>query len=452
MELPQQLQNYLTHLGLTQAGHCLIAFSGGLDSTALLLAMHALNMPHLRVAHVHHGLHAGADQWAAHCQSLCQRLSLPIDVLRVNCQARQGEGLEAAARHARYQALAELVQPGEFLLTAHHRQDQAETLLLQLFRGTGLDGLLAMPDKRIFAAGWHLRPLLDCEREDLRQFVLAQGVDWIEDPANQSDDFRRNRLRHHLLPTIAKLGWPTVVTSLARCADNLRDAKSVVDEVALQDWQICRDPQGHLRRSALNTLSAARQRHVLRQAMRTHGLALPGRDMLESLRLRLLSRQTGKTLEWAGGRFWLHGDQARLLPPLATRRATAQAQHWRPADGPCLGWRAMLAEQAPAEGSYYDLDVRFYDQALQLRFRQGGEQYLSRQGQRRSLKKALQELGVPPSERAGVPLLYDAEGTLLAVLGYFVCEPGLPADAQARVMRIIGFPAEAASAYPDFAG
>lgn len=416
-----------------------MALSGGLDSTALLLGLHDLSPAGtLRAAHVHHGLHPDADAWAEHCRQLCERLQVPLEILHVSCAKRPGESQEEQARLARYQALGGILRPGEWLLTAHHRQDQAETLLLQLLRGAGLDGLAGMPPRQPFAAGFLARPLLDCERAAMQAFVEIQGVAWIEDPANASADFRRNRVRRQLIPFLQQLGWPAAVKTVARSAANLADAKAVVAETAAADWAACSDAQGRVRRDALRRLSPARQRYALRHGIQARHLPMPGRDALERLRLRLVGPDTGKTLEWAGGVLWLHGEHGQFLPADEAPAPVPAESRWRPAAGPLAAWQAMLlpAGSPPPSAPYHDLRADLFGQELRVAYRQGGEHYLTAQGHRRSLKQALQELGVPPRARARLPLLYDGEGRLLAVLGLFTCGPGLPRPGEERVMRM----------------
>ena len=416
----------------------LVAFSGGLDSTALLAGLLKLfPAAPLRASHVHHGLQAEADAWAQHCQQICRSWQIDCDILHVSCLARPGESQEACARDARYQALAGQLRPGEWLLTAHHRQDQAETFLLQLLRGAGIEGLAGMAEKRPFAAGYLARLLLECDRTSMQGFLETHRIPWIEDPSNASAAFSRNRIRHQLIPFIQDLGWPEVVRTTSRNAANLADAKAVVEEVAAADWQGCINGPGEIDRAQLRTLSPARQRYALRHGIRAQGLNLSGREALEALRLRLIGEESGKTLEWQGGALWLHGEMARFI---SLDIAPVFEQVWCPAEGPppIAGWQAALVatdEMSPA-AVYYDLDAGFYEQQLRFSPRRGGEVYLTPQGHRRPLKKALQEAGLAPAERRRLGLLFDAQARLLAVPGLMVCQPGLPKAGSGVVLRL----------------
>lgn len=435
-----KLRRHWDALGVPPDAPLLVAFSGGLDSTALLRGLLALQLPNpLRAAHVHHGLHPDAEAWAAHCCALCASWRVECDLLRVRCEAGARRSLEADARTARYRALEAILKPREWLLTGHHRQDQAETFLLQLFRGGGLDGLAAMPSRRPFGQGGLARPLLAMEREALRAFLAAEGVVWIEDPANASARFRRNRIRHELIPAIQAMGWPAVAKTVARGAANVGDAKALVDEVAALDWASCRDARGALMRDRFRLLSPARQRFALRRAVSTQALSMPDRVALERLCHGIVGADSGKTLEWSGGALWLHKNRACLLPP-STALPPREKMPWRPAQGPIAGlaWEAELVRAGPdpADLPRHELDARYFHQQLWIGFRRGGERYVAPNGMTRPLKKALLEQGLAPQERFRVPLLMNDGGEILAVLGHFTCRPGVPAAGSREVMRL----------------
>ena len=195
-----------------------VAFSGGLDSTALLhllgLARSQLAAP-VEAVHVDHQLQSASAAWTDHCREVCRQLEIPLQVLTVDAHPTPGQSPEAAARQARYAALSEMHRGDEMLLTAHHVDDQAETLLLQLLRGAGVEGLAAMPMIRTWQGGWHARPLLDIPRRALHAWAQAQGLAWIEDPSNAHTTADRNYLRHEIMPRL--LGrWPAAAGSWGR--------------------------------------------------------------------------------------------------------------------------------------------------------------------------------------------------------------------------------------------
>lgn len=194
----------------------LVAYSGGLDSHVLVHALAGLRaelrLP-VRALHVHHGLQPQADDWVVHCEAVCRQLEIPLLVEQLDLAPGAGESIEAAARAARYAAIAKHLRRDEMLLTAQHRDDQAETLLLQLLRGAGLEGLSGMPGCRAWQGGWHARPLLDVDREALAVYARDHQLQWIEDPSNLDERFDRNYLRHRVMPLL-RARWPSATTTL----------------------------------------------------------------------------------------------------------------------------------------------------------------------------------------------------------------------------------------------
>ena len=216
-----------------------VAVSGGLDSRVLLEAMAALRAvldAPLRAAHVDHGLHPDSATWAAFCAEACAGLGVPLHTLRINARAPPGASPEAYARTLRYQALRGVVGAGDVLLTGHHLDDQAETVLLQLLRSAGPHGLAGMPRCTPWEGAWLCRPLLDFPRQALREFARARGLRWIEDPSNDSTRFERNILRHQVIPILGRR-WPGIARTLAQAADRQADAAAVLDAIASEDLQ-----------------------------------------------------------------------------------------------------------------------------------------------------------------------------------------------------------------------
>jgi tRNA(Ile)-lysidine synthase len=211
------------------AGYC-VGLSGGLDSAVLLHALVSLQRAGvgspLRVLHVDHALLPDSAAWASRCERLADAYGTECAVLRIDARPRPGESPEAAAREARYAALAGALRPDEALLTAHHADDQLETVLLQLFRGGGLRGLAAMPRSARLGRGWHLRPLLEFERAELLAWARHERLDWIEDPSNVNARFDRNYLRHDVLPAV-RARWPSVARTVARTAGYAAEAAEI---------------------------------------------------------------------------------------------------------------------------------------------------------------------------------------------------------------------------------
>ncbi|ANH96880.1 tRNA lysidine(34) synthetase TilS [Pseudomonas koreensis] len=393
------------------AAHWRIAFSGGLDSTVLLHLLADLakteSLPALSAIHIHHGLQAAADAWPEHCQSVCDALGVPLQVVRVKVQP--GASLERAAREARYAAFTSLTGAGDLLLTGQHRDDQAETLLFRLMRGAGVRGLSAMPAQRPLGQGTLLRPLLDVTRAELEAYAGAHQLRWIEDPSNEDRQFSRNYLRHQVLPRLAER-WPQAQTSMARSAAHLREAQGLLDELAQIDLAQAATPGEFqwlslpsLELAPLATLSAARQRNAL-----SHWLEpltrLPDTDHWSgwtsvcdaaSDASPVWRLADGELHRSAGRIWWLSGDWLHA-PALGVEWHDPSTALRLPNNG-----RVMFSGQTPAG-------------PLQIRYRQGGEvMHLAERGHR-DLKRLLNERAVPAFVRGRLPLLFRG-AELLAV-------------------------------------
>ena len=304
----------------------LVGFSGGLDSTVLLHRLRhdaGFQQYGLRALHVHHGLQAAADEWAAHCRRICDAWGIPLRVMQVNVSTRAGHGLEAAAREARYAAFAETLASGEVLVTAHHLQDQAETFLLRALRASGVDGLAAMRDWRAFAAGWHWRPLLETSRADLEIHARQHGLDWIEDPSNLHTAHDRNFLRRQVMPLLEQ-HWPHASAAFARSAALARESAGLLEQEDAGALAMTRtlDPAA-LSATTLLTLPPARRARVLRRWLEECGLPPLPAEGVRRIEQDLLAAATDGEAEfaWQGAvvRRWrdlLYAERARApLPP-----------------------------------------------------------------------------------------------------------------------------------------
>jgi tRNA(Ile)-lysidine synthase len=258
---------YQTLTVLPAAARCWVAYSGGVDSHALLHALAALRpaLPGpIGAVHVNHGLHADAGAWDGHCRAVCAGLDIPYVCLRVDGRAGAGESREAAARAARYAVLGGWLPQGHYLLSAQHQDDQAETLLLQLLRGSGVKGLAAMPGLTEFGGGYLLRPLLDCSRAALLEYAGANRLVWVDDPSNRDVSLDRNFLRHRVLPALRER-WPALAGTLSRSARHCAEAAAILEQAAEQDINaLAGGAKNTLPISGLCRLPPERQRNVLR--------------------------------------------------------------------------------------------------------------------------------------------------------------------------------------------
>lgn len=393
-----------------------VAYSGGVDSHVLLslcLALRSELNLRLRVIHINHGLSPHAKAWAAHCARVCQQYA--VDYVEETVTLDLQHGVEEAARHARYAAFARHLAQHDILLTAHHEEDQAETILLQLLRGAGLKGLAAMPVKKAFASGFHGRPLLSFTRAAIEDYAKAADLTWIEDESNEAVRFTRNFIRHEMIARL-KTRWPTVTQTLSRSASHCAEALQLLDEFAKE---ACRQAQG----SQENTLSVQKlllldtkkQRLVLRAWIQLHHYPLPNTKKLYAIQSQMLQAAVDRLpcITWQQVEMRRYRDDLYLMESKA-HPDTEQVIAWAATKTPLeIGMGLLRAEKTKGRG------LRANIPSLTIRFRQSGESVTLHGRGRHTLKNLFQEWGVPPWERARVPLIFS-EQTLIGALGYFL--------------------------------
>lgn len=418
MDITDHLRRFLqSH---PPAGRYVVAYSGGLDSHVLLHALSRLGIE-LAAVHVHHGLSPNAELWAEHCQAQCAALGVPCRVVRVEVARDAGKGIEAAARSARYAALEQVLGEGEMLLTAHHQDDQAETLLLMLLRGAGVAGLAAMPAVRACGRGRLARPLLGLPRSALHLYAQRHGLSWVDDESNFDTSLDRNYLRHELLPLLRRR-WPAAERALARSAAHLAEAGELLAELAAADLGAAGGHRpGTLSVEALQALTPPRRRNLLRHWLRCRGLPLPDTRHLQRIEQEVLPARPDAEPRvcWPGAEVRRYRDDLYALPPLtpppATELAWPQPEPLVLADGRTLTMRACTGQGLSA--------ARCAGARVTVRFRAGGERCTpAGRGHTHELRKLFQEAGVPGWERERVPLLF-VDGMLAQVVGYWLCEP-----------------------------
>ena len=295
-----------------------VAFSGGADSTALLLACVQKWPGQVRAIHIHHGLQSAADQFAMHCQQLCDQWQVPLVQCKVNAQHAPGQSPEDAARRARYGALSEAVhshpdlQGVQDVALAQHADDQVETLLLALSRGAGLPGLASMPAQWARdGLHWH-RPFLSLPGAKLREYLMDAQVAWVEDPTNQDEQITRNRIRAQLLPTLDR-AFPQFRDTFARSAAHAAEAQEILDEVAAADLHRVLEG-GAPSIKALQSLSSARQSLVLRHWLKAVHQTTPSTVQLTELVSQIAACTTrGHQLHLKVGRGFVRREAAVLV-------------------------------------------------------------------------------------------------------------------------------------------
>jgi tRNA(Ile)-lysidine synthase len=406
----------------TSSSSLLVAYSGGLDSTLLLLLAERFarerQLP-LRALHVHHGLSPNADAWAEQCAAFCRQLGVPLQVARVQLNRGNGESLEAQARTARYGQLSAALAPGGWLLTAHHQDDQLETLLLALKRGAGPRGLAGILPSQPFGKGALLRPLLTVSRQDLAEAASEAGLSWVEDESNQDLSYDRNFLRQRVIPGL-RARWPAIAQTAARSMALCAEQQALLEELAAEDWRLAGEGEA-LRIAPLHELSPARRNNLLRHWIRRQGGEMPARDQLARLwdELVLARPDANPQLNW--GRVSCRRYQG-LLHLVRPDLAPLTEQIPLVPDGLVtlpdrLG---SLQLKISTEGQ---LRLPEADEPLSIRFSVAPGQTLTPQGRggSRRLKKLWQEYGVPSWQRGRIPMIFYGE-TPAAALDLFICE------------------------------
>ncbi len=430
--MPQSLRQHLLTLLQSQsvATRYWVAFSGGLDSSVLLHLMASLrdvlDAP-LLALHVDHGLSKHSTDWSRHCRDICDALNVSLTTEQVTVATDNGKGLEAAARHARYAVFEKVMTEGDVLLSAHHRDDQAETVLLQLLRGGGVHGLAAMPLRRPLGSGTLLRPLLDLPRSELEAYADEHGLKWIDDPSNFDTALERNYLRHTLLPQLEERRAGTHKV-LARSALNFAESAHLLDELAAEDRQGVLGDGGVLSLRALRTLSPARCRNLLRYHCRQLGLPLPETAQLQQVVLELLPAAEDATplVSWPGVEVRRYRDGVWFMPPLMPLPEQLESMHWNGAETP--NWPAGLGVLRVVRKQGRGVSPQRLRAGATLQLRRGGESLVlpGRYGHH-ELKKLYQEAGVPPWERERCPLLY-IDGELAQVAGLWTAAKFVASD------------------------
>jgi tRNA(Ile)-lysidine synthase len=399
-----------------------VALSGGVDSSALLAALATPRHVHpaLRAVHVDHGLHPNSRLWSAHCRALARRLNVPLQVLATKVGRVRGESLEALARTARYALLEGNLAAGEVLLTAHHQDDQLETVLLQLFRGSGVAGLSGMPELAPFGRGFLARPLLSCTRAQLEQWASSRDLEWVEDDTNADETLDRNYLRRRVLPLL-RARWPGIGVSVGRSARHAAQAQRLLDEVARRDVERAADGDC-LAASALRGLTPERRRNAVRFWIARSGFPAPDTRRLVEICGPLLEARWDANPAVMWGKVILRRERGQLAigtvqtAPVSARSTSPLARtvvaewNWTQQPSCELPNAGQLELTQEARGP---LDLDALPASVTVRTRVGGERLKPRKGGRtRTLKSLLQEAHVPPGERGRLPLVCCGERVL----------------------------------------
>jgi tRNA(Ile)-lysidine synthase len=420
---PTALLSTLDEILPADARNLCVAFSGGLDSTALLVAAARIagERPDfsVRAVHIDHQLHPESSRWSDHCAEVGRTLSIEVKRVVVTVPPRADSGPEAAARKARYDAFRKVLEPGEVLLTAHHADDQLETILLALMRGAGLRGLGAMSPLQRFQPGWLARPLLPFTRSELEEWIAAEGVRWISDPSNENTTLDRNYLRTHVAPALRER-WPAAARSANRAARHVREAGELLDVLAAADLAVVVVDKC-LSVARLRALDPARRRNVLRFWFRRCGMRAPSTRKLAAMEHDLFAAGVDRVpcVEWDDAQVWRHRGVLHCVPRQPPLDSDASVR-WRISESVELP--ASLGSLRLQSGESEGISAAKLADVLDIRFRHGGETLRpAGDPHHRKLKKLLQEASVLPWWRDRLPLIYSA-GSLVAVGDLWIAE------------------------------
>ncbi len=395
----------------------MLAYSGGMDSHVLLHLLAELcnhSNLQLKAIYIDHGLSPQSAEWGEHCTDVCEKLAVPLIVERVSIRVGD-KGPEDAAREARYRTLAKRMLPNVVLITAHHRDDQVETVLLHLVRGTGAHGLAGMAPLRQFASGIHIRPLLEISHQKIADYARTRHLQWVNDASNADTSLSRNYMRHEIVP-ILRAHWPGAEKVIGRSAGHAAAAVELLEQIAVEDWQRCGlTGDSGLSLRACKTLGDARLRNLLRYWVRQSDLALPATCHVDEVvrQIREPSTTGHAIITWPGGACYRYRDTLSLSPRTANEDYEYDIT-WDPAQPVVIVPLGIEVSANSAVGRGLAL-TRVRNASLHLRNRQGGESLrLPGRAHHHKLKKLFQQAGVPPWERSRLPLLY-VNGELAAV-------------------------------------
>jgi len=401
-------KNCITSVISAKAENIFVAYSGGVDSHVLLhlIALDPAFKKKVTAVYINHGLQKESDEWAVHCQSVASALSVRFRCIKVKIDENSGDSLEELAREARYQALQALLARHDVVLLAQHREDQMETVLLQLFRGAGVQGLSGMPVISTFGEGRMYRPFLDISKKDIDHYAIAHQLNWVEDPSNESNDFDRNFLRNQVIPKL-KQKWPALDKTVSRSARHCANAYQLTEDIVLGLYIEVADEQDlTLNIDKLLMLNNNKQCLVIRQWYKTHQLRMPSEKVVDAIIDEVVNALESRNPEIRGQGYSIKryrkklfclkeksikGEQGNLKWPTGLRVIELKNNS-----------RLIISETE--EG----IPKKIWDKAeVVIKFREGAEKIRlqGREG-RHSLKKLYQERGIPPWQRNNIPLVY----------------------------------------------
>ena len=411
-----------------QAPRWWVALSGGVDSIVLLEILHRWlqrnDGPSLAAIHVHHGLQSDADDWAEHCQQQCDRRDIPLHIHRVAVTNAASQGVEAAARAARYGIFEMLLKDNEVLFQGHHLDDQAETMLLRLLRGAGPQGLAGIPEQRPLGAGFISRPLLDFPKQQLEAWAHTRELSWVTDPSNSDTGFDRNFLRGQVMPLLAQR-WPGYRQTFARAAALQAESAKLLQQPILPACEsIFGDPGMRLSTVAGEPATAVQLNQALHAWLTRLGISVPSRTRLQEFSRQLLTARSDRHPEvimdtvvfkrWRGAVYRLPAgyqtpQDGQQHTALCTPQQAVPVGELTVAEDIAGDWGEMYWRSSG--GSCLQAGTK-----VTLRPAIAGERFATQNAKHKSFKQLCQERGIPPWWREH-PLIVCHKALPVAILG-----------------------------------
>jgi len=419
-----------------QTEHYWLAFSGGVDSLVLLHLMSSLHSQikcRVTAIHINHGLNEEADEWQKKCTEMSLSMNIPFKAIKVDAKNPQGQSPEAWARAMRYNAFQEILGSGDIVLTAHHRDDQLETLLLQLFRGAGPNGLASMPILKSLGQSYLGRPLLSFDRDQILAYASENKLQWINDNSNDDLKFDRNYLRHEILPAL-KQRWPGLAKTLSRVISHQSESSQLLSELASEDLK----DVIHKGANALNTdnlvlFSEARQKNIIRYWLSENHFLMPSDEKIKHIisDVILSSQEKNPIVNWADCEIRRYRNALFVMHPLEQHDCT-KILYWSLQKDIEIELGVLNARPGQGNGIKSSL---IKNNEVEIRFRQGGEKIkIKGKSHTQELKKLFQEKGVLPWYRDRLPLVY-IDNQLALVPGLFIAA-GVSANADEASFEI----------------
>jgi tRNA(Ile)-lysidine synthase len=382
----------------------LIAYSGGCDSTALLYFANQIarkNKINIRAIHINHNLNKESKKWENHCKEFCKEINVDLYIENINIILKPGDSLEEQAREERYSSIYSQMNKKTLMMTAHHGDDQAETFLYQLFRGSGAKGLSSMPRIKKIKKGFHLRPFLAFNKKTLEDFVELKALRYVEDLSNNNTDFSRNFIRKEILPNI-KMKWPSCASTISRSAQNLSELFKLNEDLAMIDIQNFLINDACKLSISVRSLEKYRCNNVIRHWISKNNYRMPSSEQMHSIYSNVLNAGRDKVPFFLCSEYEIrrHNDYIEIMQPLQ-KHDSSSIYKWKLMEN-------LIITNLSLNLSWTDLEKRFgrkIDHDVEVRFRKTGEN-IKLYSSKKSLKDYMREINMPPWKRERTPLIY----------------------------------------------